>query len=79
MSQIVLDSSSLAKLRAVTQPVEICDPSGRVWGRFLPQFDLSEWEIIGQELTQEELRTIERSNQKRYTTSEVIAHLEGLQ
>jgi hypothetical protein len=38
MTQILLDASSVSKLRNVTQPVELCDSSGRVLGRFVPSF-----------------------------------------
>lgn len=36
MTQILLDPSSVSKLSNVTQPVELCDSSGRVLGRFVP-------------------------------------------
>jgi hypothetical protein len=78
MSQFILDANSLEKLPMLTNPVELCDPSGRILGRFVPKIDLSEWEIVGQELNDEELRKREESGQKRYTTAEVIAHLESL-
>jgi hypothetical protein len=36
MTQILLDASSVSKLSNVTQSVELCDQSGRVLGRFVP-------------------------------------------
>src|ERR1700734_2706297 len=36
MTQILLDPSSVSKLTNVTQSVELCDSSGRVLGRFVP-------------------------------------------
>lgn len=78
MSQFILDANTLSQLRTLTQPVELCEPSGRVLGKFVPKIDLSEWEIIGPELTEEELREREKPGRKRYTTAEVIAHLESL-
>ena len=77
MTQIILDASAISKLTAATQPVEVCDPSGRVRGRFVPRFDPSEWEIVGPEASEEELRRREQSTEW-YTTAEVIAHLERL-
>jgi len=38
MTQILLDPSSVSKLRNLTQPVELCDSSGHVLGRFVPTF-----------------------------------------
>lgn len=37
MTQIILDSNASSKLDALTQPVEVCDPAGRVLGKFLPR------------------------------------------
>ncbi len=78
MSQFVLDANSIPRLATLTQPVELCDSSGRVLGRFLPKIDLTEWEIVGPESSEEELCRREQSKGKRYTTAEVIAHLESL-
>ena len=36
MSRITLDRDTLAKLMAANGPVEVCDPSGVVVGRFAP-------------------------------------------
>jgi len=33
-----LDPSSVSKLSNVTQPVDLCDASGRILGRFVPHF-----------------------------------------
>jgi hypothetical protein len=38
MTQIRLDPSSVSLLSNVTQPVDLCDSSGRVLGRFVPNF-----------------------------------------
>ncbi len=58
--------------------VELRDPSGRVIGRFLPQFDTSEWEPLTPEISEEELDRREKSD-KWYTTEEVLAHLTSLE
>lgn len=78
MSQFILDANSAGQLGTLTQTVELCDPSGKVLGRFVPRIDPAEWEILGTELSEEELRQREQSKQRRYTTAEVIAHLEKL-
>ncbi len=78
MTQIILDASLSNKLDKLAQPVELCDPSGRVLGRFVPLIDLSEWEPISPDVTEEELDRRAKSTEKRYTTAEVLAHLEKL-
>jgi hypothetical protein len=78
MTHIILDISASTRLNDLTHPVELCDPSGRVLGRFLPQIDMSEWEPVTQAASEEELDRREQSGEKRYTTAEVLAHLEKL-
>jgi hypothetical protein len=78
MTQITLDPTLANKLQGLVQAVELCDPSGRVLGRFVPSPDLAEWEPLSPEVSDEELDRRARSPGKRYTTAEVLAHLERL-
>jgi hypothetical protein len=78
MTQIILDASASSKLYHLTHSVELCDPSGRVLGRFVPLIDMSEWEPLSPDISEEELERREQANEKRYTTAEVLAHLEKL-
>jgi len=78
MTQIILDASACSKLTEVIQPVELCDPSGRVLGRFVPLIDSSKWEPVTPGASEEELNRREQANEKRYTTAEVLAYLEKL-
>ena len=78
MSQIILDANVSSQLHKLMHAVELCDPSGRVLGRFVPLIDLSEWEPISPEVSEEELDRRSKSKEKRYTTAEVLAHLEKL-
>jgi hypothetical protein len=78
MTQIILDATVSSKLSALTSSVELCDPSGRVLGRFIPLIDLSQWEPVSTPASEEELNRREQANQKRYTTAEVLAYLEKL-
>jgi hypothetical protein len=78
MIQIVLDAGVSSKLHNLTSPVELCDPSGRVLGRFVPLIDLSEWEPISPDISEAELEGRAKSKEKRYTTAEVVARLENL-
>jgi hypothetical protein len=36
MTQIILDPNTIRQLDALTQSVEVCDPAGRVVGKFVP-------------------------------------------
>ena len=76
MTQVILDSNVSIKLQQLGQSVELCDPEGRVLGRFVPLIDLSEWEPVSPDITEEELERRMKSNQKRFTTAEVLARLE---
>ncbi len=78
MSQFILDANSIHTLTALTQPVDLCDPSGKVLGHFVPRIRLAEWEIVGSEPNPDELSKREQSQGKRYSTAEVLSHLESL-
>ncbi|HYT90169.1 MAG TPA: hypothetical protein VEL76_15785 [Gemmataceae bacterium] len=78
MTQILLDAALANKLNELKSSAELCDPAGRVIGRFVPVVDLSEWEPITDPISEEELQRRLRSNEKRYSTAEVLAHLEKL-
>jgi len=78
MTQIILDPSVASKLHALNYPVELCDPSGQVLGRFVPIIDLSKWEPLGPDITEQELELRAKSHEKRCTSAEVISHLEKL-
>jgi hypothetical protein len=77
MSQIILDASLCSKLNSLTDPVDLCDPSGRVLGRFVPLIDMSEWEPVSPDVSEEELDRREQETES-YTTAEVLAYLERL-
>ena len=77
MTQISLNAELSRKLREVTAAAELCDPSGRVLGRFVPVVDMSQWEPVTPEVSEEELDRREKSTEW-YTTEEVIAHLQKL-
>jgi hypothetical protein len=78
MTPITLDANLSNQLRGLTHPVEFRDPNGGVLGQFIPAVDLSEWEPVTPEVSEEELDRRERSNEKRYTTAEMLSYLEKL-
>jgi hypothetical protein len=78
MTQITLDAGLAIQLHDLTQEVELCDPSGRVMGRFVPILDSTAWEPISPDITEEELDRREQSTEW-YTTEEVLAHFKNLE
>ncbi|HWG43137.1 MAG TPA: hypothetical protein VN688_10155 [Gemmataceae bacterium] len=48
-------------------------------GQPVPLIDLSEWEPLSPDVSEEELDRRAQSNEKRYTTAEVLAQLEKRQ
>jgi hypothetical protein len=78
MTQIMLDATTAHQLQQLQQPADLCDPSGNVVGRFVPPLiDLSKWEPLTPDVSEEELDRREQSTEW-YTTEEVLAHLEKL-
>jgi hypothetical protein len=78
MTRIILDATLREKLHNLTQPLELCDEAGQVLGRVFPTLDLSEYQPWEPSFSEEELQRQEQANEKRYTTAEVLAHLEKL-
>jgi hypothetical protein len=86
MTKIILDASASNKLSEASHPVNLCDPSGRLLGQFIPLplvdpaylvLDPAEWEVLSPPLSDEELER-RMQNDKRFTTAEVLAYLEKL-
>ena len=44
MSRVIVDDILRSKLHNLTEPLELCDRSGKVLGRLVPAIDLSEYE-----------------------------------
>jgi hypothetical protein len=65
-------------LHDLSQPLELCDESGRVVGRVFPTVDLSDYVPWEPEFNEDNLRRQEQAGEKRYTTAEVLARLEKL-
>ena len=78
MARITLEGSLASQLIGITQPVELCDSAGRVFGRFVPLVDQSQWEPITADISEEELERRSKSSERRYKLAEVQAHLEKL-
>jgi hypothetical protein len=78
MSSITVDAALRDKLSNLLKSVEVRDEAGNVLGYFTPKFDPSKWEETGPEVSEEEMRRREQSNEPRYTTAEVLDYLRKL-
>ena len=78
MTPVILDAEACQKLTQSGYPVEVSDPSGKVVGRFVPLIDMSQWEVLTPEISDEEFERRINSNERRYTTAEVLDYLRNL-
>jgi hypothetical protein len=77
MTRVIVDANLPGKLTNLIQPVELCDQHGRVLGKFFPNVSPAEFDLEPQ-ISKEELERRKASNERTYTTAEVLAHLERL-
>jgi len=61
MTQITIDADLASRLKTTLEPIELCDPTGLIVGRYKPVIDWSKVEVIGGLPTEEELDAIEKS------------------
>jgi len=79
MTRIVCDSVLQLPLDDLKSEFEVCDKSGRILGRFLPEAVYGRLRSghAEDEFTEQELVTAEQQPGRR-TTAEVLAHLKAL-
>lgn len=75
MIRIVLDPQTVEKLHGLAEPLELCDTSGRLLARAIPVVDLSECDPVSPDISEEELSRRITSQERRFTTQEVLKHL----
>jgi hypothetical protein len=78
MTQITLDAELAGRLGDMMQTVDLCDPNGRVLGRFIPAAEPSQWVPLGPDVSEEDLDRREQLDERRYSTADVVARLESL-
>jgi len=82
MAQIILDATQAQQLCAAVGPIDLCNADGKVLGRVLPVprplADLSEWEPVSPEISEEEMERRLNSDEKCFTTAEVLEYLRKL-
>jgi hypothetical protein len=77
MSEFTLPEPIARQLEGLPFPVYLFDASGKKLGCFIPVVDAREYEELEPELSDEELRRIEQSDEW-YSTDEVLRHLGNL-
>jgi len=75
MTQIILDAAMRGKLHNLKQPLELCDETGQILARLIPVLDPSRFEPLEPQVSEEELLRRSQSDEKTYTTTEVLAFL----
>jgi len=78
MTKVILDTVLREKLLDLSQPLELCDESGRVLAHLLPAVNSALYEGLEPQISREELQRRKQNKGKTYTTAEVLAHLEKL-
>jgi hypothetical protein len=78
MTRVLLEPALSERLQTLDGIVELCDPSGKVLGKFFREQDISAWESVTPEPTEAELAEAERSTEY-YSTEEVLRHLRALE
>ena len=77
MTKLIVDATLPEKLPGLIYPVELCDANGRILGRYFPELDPAEFDLEPQ-ISEEELRRRAQSDEKTYTTAEVLEYLRKL-
>lgn len=77
MTRIIVDEILRSKLHNLSQPLELCDDSGRLLARLIPAPEPSSYNLEPQISHEEFLRRL-HANERSYTTAEVLAYLEKL-
>ena len=77
MTQVILDRTLRTQLHNLTEPLELCDESGRLLARVVPVLDESQYEPVEPQVSTEELQR-RRESTEWYSTAEVLAYLDEL-
>jgi hypothetical protein len=78
MTRVIVNEGLRSMLVDLSQPVELCDDSGRVLGRLFPTIDPAHYEGLEPQITRDEMLRRKENKGKTYTTAEVLALLEQL-
>ena len=76
MTRITVEDTLSRELEGSAAPVELCDPSGRVIGRFFPAVSAESVEPALPQVSEEELNRRQHSTEW-HTTDDVLKRLEA--
>jgi hypothetical protein len=75
MTRVTIEPSMLPPLHGLREPLELCDPSGRVLGYFTPATDRKLYEAVQLPISEEELDRRDQQTGGR-TLAEILRDLE---
>jgi hypothetical protein len=78
MTHVVVNADLKRMLHDLTVELELRDENGRVLAHVKPVTDLSQYEPLTPDISDEEIERRLNSNERRYSTREVIEHLNNL-
>lgn len=81
MVKVTVDAELKRKLYFFTTPLELCDEAGNVLARYTPSTpwnDPGNWHELTPEISEEELERRMNSNERTYTTQELIDMIKAL-
>lgn len=78
MTRVIVNETTRKMFHSFSEPLEVCDESGQVLGRFFPRPDPALYEGLDPQVSREEIERRRQNKGKTYTTAEVLAHLEKL-
>ncbi len=78
MTRITVDDDLRRKFQDFCSEIEICDEEGHVLARVKPVLDPALYEFLTPMASEEELDRLKQSNEKRYTTQEMLDYLARL-
>jgi hypothetical protein len=78
VERVIVDAELLEKLHQLTKPVELYDAQGHILARVYPVLDPALWGPLEPQVSVEELLRRANSNERRFTTAEVLTHLQKL-
>ncbi len=78
MTRVVINQAFLNELNEIAEPLELYDEAGCLRGRVFPAQDNSAYELTEPSISEDEKRHPRQSNEKRFTTAEVLTSLENL-
>jgi hypothetical protein len=78
MTRVTIDADLERKLLGFSTEIELCDKEGRVVARVKPAIEAYQFDPLMPLASAEELDRLSKSSEKRFSTREMLDHLEKL-